>query len=78
MTLKADGVSLSGTLVNARGTTEFSGGTVKGDEVEFDTRIQTPIGRLKAHVTGKVEDGHFSGDAKLPLGTAHIEGDKVA
>ena len=30
MTLKADGASLSGSLVNARGTTEFSGGTVNG------------------------------------------------
>jgi hypothetical protein len=76
MTLKAEGASLSGTLVNARGKTEFSGGTVHGDEVVFDTRIPTPIGRLKAHVVGKVEGDHFSGDAKLPLGSAHIEGDR--
>ncbi len=77
MSLKADGTSLSGSLVNARGTTEFSGGIVNGEDIEFDTRIPTPIGRLKAHVTGKVEGGHFSGEAKLPLGRAHIEGDQV-
>jgi hypothetical protein len=77
MTLKADGTSLSGSLVNARGTTEFSGGSVNGARVEFDARIPTPIGRLKAHVTGRVEGGHFSGDAKLPLGSAHIEGDRL-
>jgi hypothetical protein len=74
MTLKTDGTSLSGALANAKGSTEFSGGTVDGDEVAFDTRIPTPIGRLKAHVTGRVEDDHFTGDAKLPLGSVQIDG----
>lgn len=78
LTLKSDGTSLSGTLTNARGSSAFAGGTITGGAVEFDTKIPTPLGRLKAHVTGKVDGDHFSGDAKLPLGTAHIEGDRVS
>jgi hypothetical protein len=78
MTLETNGAALSGTLVNRRGSTEFSGGAVDGDEVSFDTKIPTPIGRLKAHVTGRVTDGRFVGDAKLPLGSAHIEGSRVS
>ncbi|MFC2967090.1 hypothetical protein [Acidimangrovimonas pyrenivorans] len=78
MTLKAEGASLSGTLVNPLGTTEFSGGTVTGDAIAFDTRIPTPIGRLKAHVSGTVSGDQFSGKAKLPLGSAQIEGAKLA
>jgi hypothetical protein len=74
LTLKTEGAAVSGTLVNDGGTTEFSGGTVKDDEVAFDTRIPTPIGRLKAHVTGRFSGDRFTGDAKLPLGSAHIEG----
>lgn len=74
LTLKAEGATLSGTLVNSQGRTEFSGGTVSGDTVEFDTKIPTPIGRLKAHVTGRLTADRFTGDAKLPLGSAHIEG----
>jgi len=78
MKLKTSGSALRGTLANAKGTTEFSGGRVDGDEVAFDTKIPTPIGRLKAHVTGRVTGDRFSGDAKLPLGSAHIEGTRVS
>lgn len=78
LTLETDGTSLSGTLANARGSSDLAGGTISGGVVEFDTKIPTPLGRLKAHVTGEVDGDHFSGDAKLPLGTAHIEGDRVS
>jgi hypothetical protein len=78
LTLKADGSSLSGTLTNARGSSTFAGGTITGGAVEFDTKIPTPLGRLKAHVTGTVDGDHFSGEAKLPLGSARIEGDRVS
>ena len=77
LTLVPDGESLSGVLTNPKGDSEFSGGTISGNEVAFDTKIRTPMGRLKAHVTGTVEGDTFTGDAKLPLGVAHIEGVRV-
>lgn len=69
--------SLSGTITNSKGTTEFTDGTVKDNEVEFNSKIKTPMGRLKAHVTGKVANNSFEGVAKLPLGKAKIEGEKM-
>lgn len=78
MTLKAEGAALSGTLENDLGSTAFTGGTIDGNEVAFDTRVPTPIGPLKAHVTGAVDGDRFTGDAKLPLGSAHIEGERLS
>jgi len=74
LNLVVDGNSLSGSLENRKGTTEFTNGIVEGSKVKFNTKIRTPMGRLKGKVTGKVENGTFSGTAKLPLGTAEIEG----
>jgi hypothetical protein len=69
--------SLCGTIVNAKGSSEFNGGTVSNNSVQFDTKIKTPMGRLKAKITGNIENDMFIGSAKLPLGTAKIEGKKV-
>jgi hypothetical protein len=74
LTLNVDGSTLSGTLDNPRGSTQFSGGTVSGNAVHFATKIRTPIGPLKADVSGEVDGDRFTGVAKLPLGSAHIEG----
>ena len=80
LTLVPDGESLSGVLTNPKGDSEFSGGTISGviDSLVVNLKkIRTPMGRLKAHVTGTVEGDTFTGDAKLPLGVAHIEGVRV-
>lgn len=77
LSLAVDGDDLSGTLTNPKGATEFSGGTISGNEVAFQTKIRTPLGRLKAQVNGKVEGDTFVGTAELPLGVAHIDGVRV-
>ncbi|MEJ2377899.1 MAG: hypothetical protein P8Y71_21740 [Pseudolabrys sp.] len=74
LTLWMDGESLSGRLDNPKGSTEFTGGTVTGNEVAFATKIKTPLGRLKAQVAGTVDGDRFTGTAKLPLGVAQIDG----
>lgn len=74
LTLKEENGSLSGTLTNSKGTFDFSDGTVDGNEVHFTTKIKTPMGRLKAKVSGKVDGDRFEGKAKLPLGSAEITG----
>lgn len=74
LSLTVDGDSLSGVLTNPKGASEFSGGTVSGNEVAFRTKIRTPMGRLPAQVIGRVDGRRFTGTAKLPLGIAHIEG----
>jgi len=76
--LHDDNGNLSGALTNPKGTTEFTGGSANDGAVEFTTRIRTPLGRLKAHVTGKVEGDAFTGLAELPLGNAEITGTRSA
>lgn len=71
----ADG-TLSGTLESPKGESEFAGGTVMGNEIQFTARIHTPVGRIKARITGTVDGDKFIGEAKLPLGTAQIEGER--
>lgn len=77
LTLVVDGTALSGTIENVKGRSDFTGGTVTGDEVRFSARISTPIGRVHADITGKVEGDRFIGAAKLPLGKAGIEGVRI-
>jgi carbon-monoxide dehydrogenase large subunit len=74
LTLAVEGQALSGSLTNPRGSSDFTGGEVNGNEVHFTTKIKTPMGRLKGQVTGKVNGDTFTGVARLPLGTAQIEG----
>jgi hypothetical protein len=38
LTLVADGNALSGTLVNEKGSTDFAGGTIAGNEVHYLSR----------------------------------------
>ncbi len=77
MTLIADGDSLKGRLENAAGSLEFTDGKVKGNSVEFTVKIKTPMGQLKALVTGVVAGNKFSGVVKLPIGSAQIDGVRV-
>lgn len=75
--LVTEGTEVSGVLGTDKGSSEFSGGILTGDAVEFTAKIKTPMGRMKAHVTGTVEGDTFTGTAKLPLGVAHITGTRA-
>jgi hypothetical protein len=77
MTLVVKGNDLSGTLVNPRGSSDFSGGTVTGPNFEFSAKIQTPLGRIKAQVTGTVEGDTLRATAKIPLGSVQIDGTRI-
>ena len=77
LSLNVDGNSLSGKLENPSGSSEFTDGVVNDQHVQFTVKIKTPLGRLKALVTGTIEGDRFTGTAKLPLGTAIIEGSRA-
>ena len=77
LNLFIDNGSLCGSIINTKGSSEFKGGTVSDNEVQFDTKIKTPMGRLKAKIRGRIENDMLIGLAKLPFGTAKIEGNKV-
>jgi hypothetical protein len=74
-TLKVAGEPLSGVAESAMtGRTEFKGGTVKGDDFNFNMELDTPMGKIKMDVKGKVEGDKISGNANSPFGPAPFEG----
>ena len=75
--LAVEGNSLTGNLEYSAGSSILKDGKVKGNTVEFTTKIKTPFGQLNAFVTGVVEGNSFSGVAKLPMGSAQVEGIRV-
>ena len=77
LTLRVEGNTVSGVLDTPKGSSEFTGGTASGNDVTFDAKIRTPMGRMKAHVMGSVTGNEFTGTAKLPLGTAQIHGVRI-
>lgn len=77
LTFAVDGAALSGAIENVKGRSDFSGGTVSGNEVHFSARISTPIGRVHADISGRVDGDRFTATAKLPLGKAEIEGARM-
>ena len=72
--LIVEGNILKGTLEGTTGIFAISNGKVKGNTFEFVTKVKTPLGRLTAFVTGVVDGNTFSGVAKLPIGSAKIDG----
>lgn len=53
--LKQDGGALSGTMTGAQGREmEISNGKVDGDNVSFDTKMNTPNGEMMMHYTGTI------------------------
>lgn len=76
--LDTDGPSLAGWLETPAGKTDLKDGSGDEAEFEFTTRIRTPMGRMKARVTGRVEGDALTATARLPLGKAAIRGTRRA
>jgi phage antirepressor YoqD-like protein len=65
---------LTGKLVNDKGEFEIKEGTIEDGVASFKAKLVTPLGRMKVTITGKIEGETFKGNAKMPLGSASIEG----
>jgi len=78
LTLKAAGAKLSGTMESSFGTTKFTGGTVKGNDVSWNMEIDSPMGKMKLDYKGKVAGNDISGDVKAgDFGTSPFKGKRV-
>jgi hypothetical protein len=78
LTLKAAGTKLSGTMESSFGTTSFSGGTVKGNEVSWNMEITSPMGKMALAYKGKVAGNEISGEVKAgDFGTSPFKGKKA-
>jgi hypothetical protein len=78
LTLKTAGGKLSGTIESPFGTTDFSGGTVTGNEVAWNMEISSPMGKMALGYKGKVAGNAISGEVKAgDFGTSPFKGKKV-
>ena len=78
LTLKTAGDKLSGTMESGFGKTDFSGGTVKGDAVAWNTEISSPMGNMKLEYSGKISGNDISGQVKAgDFGTSPFKGKRV-
>ena len=76
--LKTDGSKLSGSMDSQFGTNNFSGGTVKGNEVSWGMEISGPMGQMKLTYKGKVTGKAISGEVKAgDFGTSPFKGKKA-
>ncbi len=53
-TFKVDGEKLTGTAKNDRGTTDITNGTIKGDQISFDERLDFNGQTIVIQYTGTV------------------------
>ncbi|MBN1693113.1 MAG: hypothetical protein JW845_06110 [Dehalococcoidales bacterium] len=78
LTLKADGDKLSGSMESSFGKMDFSGGTVTGDDVAWETEVSSPMGSMKLGYTGKVSGDDISGNVKAgDFGTSPFTGKRI-
>ena len=74
ITLVTDGDSLSGTMAGDQGTQEFSGGTVDGNNLEWEVQMTSPM-PMTLEISATVDGDSISGNVKLgAFGNASFEG----
>jgi hypothetical protein len=78
LTLKTDGDKLSGSMDSMFGKQDFSGGSVKGDDIAWVMEISGPMGNMKLEYTGKVSGNDISGSVKAgDFGSSPFKGKRV-
>ena len=60
-----EGNTLSGSSITSFGTSEFTGGTVDGNEIEFSVDASTPFGAAILEVKGTIEGDQLKGEAVM-------------
>ncbi len=64
LTIEQDGDKIRGTLEGPRGSSNFEG-TVKGDDVRFAVKRETPRGEFEMDYSGKVDGDAMKGSAQV-------------
>ena len=74
LNLSTEGGEVSGSMVGAQGTQEFSGGTIDGDNLAWTVDMTQPM-PMKLEITATVAGDEISGNVKLgAFGDASFSG----
>ena len=75
--LKTDAESLSGSINGPQGSMEFSGGSVKGNELAWNVEMTQPMA-MNLEFTATVDGDNLTGQVKLgSFGTAQLKGTRA-
>jgi len=75
--LKTDAESLSGSITGPQGSMEFSGGSVKGNELAWNVEMTQPM-PMNLEFTATVDGDNLTGQVKLgSFGTAQLKGTRA-
>jgi lipoprotein-anchoring transpeptidase ErfK/SrfK len=77
VTIEQTGDKLVVTQKDRQGNDLKSEGTVKGSEITWTTKRQTPNGEFTITYKGKVEGKTMSGTSETPMGTGEWKAEKV-
>lgn len=78
VTIKTDGDSLSGTMDSQMGKSDFTGGTINGNDVAWDMDVQSPLGKMKLQLRGTINGDDVSGEVKIGnFGTSPFAGRRI-
>jgi len=75
--LELIGATLSGSVDGPGGLSEFTDGTVNGNEAKWAASGKTPFGMMKFEFTAVVDGDKISGVAKARMGSSKFEGTRA-
>ena len=77
LTIRTLGETFSGSLETKSGESQFAGGTITGDLLQFQAETKTPLGPFQVDYRITMDGDGFSGEASTPMGAAPMEGKKI-
>jgi hypothetical protein len=77
LTLKVSGNECSGSFAGPRGTAEFNGGSVDGNNVSFKAEVEAMGNKVTIECNAIIDGDKISGELKTPMGSAQFSGERA-
>ena len=77
LTIRTSGSSFCGELETGSGDSQFTGGVINGNQLQWEAETKTPLGSFQVSYRATIEGEKLSGEASTPMGTAPMTGAKI-
>jgi hypothetical protein len=78
LTLKTDGNILSGSAASGMGESEFTDGTIDGENIAWRMNINSPFGEMTLEFKGNISGDDISGEVTIGnFGTSPFRGSRA-
>lgn len=76
LSIKTSGNTFSGTMETPSGTSDFSNGSIDGNQIKWQAETKTPMGAFDVSYSATIDGDSIVGKATTPMGNAPLEGTK--